>query len=380
MFTLFFLGISGFQLVFIAYQYLLLRRIEFVYYFFYSLLITIFIIGNLLPQFNPFSFSKTNENIFIIGRGIILVAYAMYFHFGRQFTDLPKKDSSFNRFVIYVANIILVTGIIDLFLQVAGVSYLQSDKIIRWIFFSIIFVAVYIVFYLIKKRQTLTTIFVIGSLLLVVGASIGLIDLLFFSSHLSTPSNFIIYLEVGIICEFLFLTYGLVYKTKVINEENITLIKTQYQQIIDERKRIITDLHDDVGATLSSMHIYGDLAASVWDTQPQESKKMVDKISDTSKELMGRMGDIIWSMNSANEERFTLEARLKNYCSELLTPKNISCQCDIDTKLSAAVINPEIEKTCCLSPRKQLIIVPNTAAQKRYRYYLRSRQMKCYFQ
>lgn len=124
--------------------------------------------------------------------------------------------------------------------------------------------------------------------------------------------------------------------------------------IAQERERIITDLHDDVGATLSSLNIYGDLAAAVWDTQPQESRKMIKTISSTSKDLMTRMGDIIWSMKPADEEKYTLEARLKNYSSELLAPKNIVCEFDIDEKLAASITNPEIRKNILLIAKEAI--------------------------
>lgn len=118
--------------------------------------------------------------------------------------------------------------------------------------------------------------------------------------------------------------------------------------IAQERERIIADLHDDVGATLSSMNIYGDLAGNVWDTQPLESRKMIEKISVTSKDLMNRMGDIIWSMKPAGEEKYSFTSRLKNYSSELLSPKNIVCEFDIDENLTASVTNPEIRKNILL--------------------------------
>ena len=354
MFTLFFLGISCFQLVFITYQYFLLRRIEFVYYFLYSFLITIYIAGNLLPQYNPLAFSKTNENIFTIGRGIICIGYAMYFHFGRQFTDLPKSDFKANIYLRHIANTIFIIGSIDLLLCIAGISYLQLDKVMRWIFLSIVVVSLVTIVYLFKKNDPLTKIFVIGSSLLVLGAATGLIDLLFFSKSDTTQSSLIIYLELGIIGEFLFLTFGLVYKNKIINQTNILLLKTQFQQILDERKRITTDLHDDVGAALSSMHIYGDLAISVWETQPNESKKMIDKISVTSKELIVRMGDIIWSMKTEGDERHSVEIRLKNYASELLTPKNIFCSFEIDTAITHKITLPDVRKNILLIAKEAM--------------------------
>jgi signal transduction histidine kinase len=138
---------------------------------------------------------------------------------------------------------------------------------------------------------------------------------------------------------------------------NNTLKKTELEKkdaIIEERNRIITDLHDDVGATLSSLNIYGDLACNVWDTQPEESKKMMKKISIISKDLMNRMADIVWSMKSADEEKYTLEARLKNYCTELLSPKNIVVEFDIYDKLTATITDPEIRKNILLIAKEAI--------------------------
>ncbi len=124
--------------------------------------------------------------------------------------------------------------------------------------------------------------------------------------------------------------------------------------IQQERERIVSDLHDDIGATLSSMNIYGDLAGNIWNEKPEESKKLVEKIAFTSKELMGRMGDIIWSMKPADQEKYTLEARLKNYSSELLSPKNIEFKIDLDPVLSSSLINPEVRKNILLIAKEAI--------------------------
>ncbi len=139
---------------------------------------------------------------------------------------------------------------------------------------------------------------------------------------------------------------GWIYFRRKLKLQKAALAKQQ--MLLNERNRISADLHDDIGATLSSMNIYGDLAANVWDTKPQESRKMIEKISVTSKDLMNRMGDIIWSMKPADEEKYTLEARLKNYSNELLTPKNIECDFDIEEKLAASITNPEVRKNILL--------------------------------
>jgi signal transduction histidine kinase/ligand-binding sensor domain-containing protein len=136
--------------------------------------------------------------------------------------------------------------------------------------------------------------------------------------------------------------------------EIITLKAAQQLAVTKERERIMADLHDDIGASLSSMSIYSDLAGTVIENKPEESKELVNKVSVTSKELMERMGDIIWSMKPADEDKYTLEARLKNYCKELLSPKNIICEFDIDAALAASITNPEIRKNILLIAKEAI--------------------------
>lgn len=137
-----------------------------------------------------------------------------------------------------------------------------------------------------------------------------------------------------------------------LRQQKMILEKAHAVQL--ERERIITDLHDDVGATLSSMHIYGDLAKNVWDSRPEASKEMVGKITQQAKDLMIRMGDIIWSMKPADEEKYSFTARLKNYSNELLAAKNIECNFNIDESLSRQIINPYARKNILLIAKEAM--------------------------
>ena len=120
------------------------------------------------------------------------------------------------------------------------------------------------------------------------------------------------------------------------------------------RNKISRDLHDDIGATLSSIKIYGELANSVLDDKPAESKAMIGKITEQSKDLMQRMGDVIWSMKSAEETNNSFTARIKNYSSELLAPKDISCEIDIDESMCSKISNPITRKHLLLIVKEAL--------------------------
>lgn len=117
---------------------------------------------------------------------------------------------------------------------------------------------------------------------------------------------------------------------------------------IEIRNKISQDLHDDIGATLSSINIYGELANKIIKDKPDHSKEMLSKISEQSKGLMARMSDVIWSMKPVEEEKNSFANRLKNYSSELLAPKEISCQFDIDESIGNKILNPITRKNMLL--------------------------------
>ncbi len=128
----------------------------------------------------------------------------------------------------------------------------------------------------------------------------------------------------------------------------------QYLAIQKDRERIIGDLHDDVGATLSSMHIYGDLATDVWESQPAKSKEMVGKITRQSKDLMTRMSDIIWSLKSPLEEKNAFGVRLRNYSQDLLAGRGIAAEITVDEELAAHINNPLVRKNLLLIAKEAM--------------------------
>jgi signal transduction histidine kinase len=96
------------------------------------------------------------------------------------------------------------------------------------------------------------------------------------------------------------------------------------------RHTISQDLHDDIGASLSSLQIYGAVAEKTFKTNPEKAIEMLHKISTQSKTVMENMNDIVWSMNTNHANTTSLEAKVKNYSVELLSDNNINFNCSID--------------------------------------------------
>jgi len=87
------------------------------------------------------------------------------------------------------------------------------------------------------------------------------------------------------------------------------------------RNLIARDLHDDIGSTLSSIHILSKVALQSSDSPTHPS---LTKIRDHSADIMEKMDDIVWTINPQNDSPEQLFCRMKEFAAEMLDPLNIN--------------------------------------------------------
>jgi signal transduction histidine kinase len=87
------------------------------------------------------------------------------------------------------------------------------------------------------------------------------------------------------------------------------------------RRKISTDLHDDIGATLSSINIYAELAK-----KERTNDIYFNAIQEHAHEVISKLDDLIWSINPRNDNFEQLVNRMHSYADPLLQAKNISCR------------------------------------------------------
>ncbi len=99
------------------------------------------------------------------------------------------------------------------------------------------------------------------------------------------------------------------------------------------RTNISTDLHDDIGSTLSSISILSDMALR--QKKPEDAGEMVNEIKQNSISLMERMDDIVWSINPKNDTLENLLVRVRDFAAQLFEAKDIDYSIEIEegTKL-----------------------------------------------
>ncbi|HEX5716126.1 MAG TPA: two-component regulator propeller domain-containing protein [Thermoanaerobaculia bacterium] len=88
------------------------------------------------------------------------------------------------------------------------------------------------------------------------------------------------------------------------------------------RTRIATDLHDDLGSSLSRISILSELARrrAQGDT---DGTRLVTDIGETAREMMGALGESIWAIDPRRDDLRSLATRIRRFAGDLLESRGV---------------------------------------------------------
>jgi ligand-binding sensor domain-containing protein len=95
------------------------------------------------------------------------------------------------------------------------------------------------------------------------------------------------------------------------------------------RNSIATDLHDDIGSTLTNISILSELSSKNL-LQPEKAEPFLRRISEEVQASSQAMDDIIWSVNSRNDSLQETIARMRRYAAELFDNSETNCHLQLD--------------------------------------------------
>lgn len=87
------------------------------------------------------------------------------------------------------------------------------------------------------------------------------------------------------------------------------------------RARIATDLHDDIGSTLTNISILSELSDKTLE-QPAKARQYLHRITEEVNASGQALDDIIWSVNTKNDTLDEMRARMRRFASELFDHTN----------------------------------------------------------
>ena len=89
------------------------------------------------------------------------------------------------------------------------------------------------------------------------------------------------------------------------------------------RTRLASDLHDDIGSTLSQIAILSEVTRTVVSDDPRAADPL-ERIARLSRESVDAMGDIVWAVDPHRDTPVHLAKRMRRLASDLLPPVGIT--------------------------------------------------------
>ena len=133
--------------------------------------------------------------------------------------------------------------------------------------------------------------------------------------------------------------------------EQRTLIEKQ-ESLQNERNRIASELHDDMGHGLAKIKAISETAKQ-WE-MPEARRHQLDKIWMSSMELIEKMGDIIWAVDGGNDTLENLLYTLRAYVHETLETHRIAGTLDLPETIPNVEMSGERRRNILLIIKESL--------------------------
>jgi signal transduction histidine kinase len=89
------------------------------------------------------------------------------------------------------------------------------------------------------------------------------------------------------------------------------------------RTRIATDLHDDIGSSLSQIAILSEVSRQRLGKKQDGVGESLAQIANTSRDLVDSMSDIVWAINPRRDRLGDLTQRMREFAGDVFTAREI---------------------------------------------------------
>jgi two-component system, NarL family, sensor histidine kinase UhpB len=110
------------------------------------------------------------------------------------------------------------------------------------------------------------------------------------------------------------------------------------------RNHIASDLHDEVGSTLTSIHILSGVSQNNIEKDKAKAANMLQKIAEQSQSIQQAMSDIVWAIKPDNDKLQNMLTRMREYVSHTLEPKQVNVVFDADADILKQTLNMQQRK------------------------------------
>jgi signal transduction histidine kinase len=133
------------------------------------------------------------------------------------------------------------------------------------------------------------------------------------------------------------------------------LEKLKFQNALEQdRSRIARDMHDDLGTRVTVLNMTAALARRDIVANPTKAARHLDKMTESARELVEAMDDLVWAVNPSHDTLDHLASHLTRLAEEMFRDSPVRCRLDIPAILPARPLGSEFRHHVALSVKESL--------------------------
>jgi ligand-binding sensor domain-containing protein/signal transduction histidine kinase len=116
-------------------------------------------------------------------------------------------------------------------------------------------------------------------------------------------------------------------RVRVVREAEEALRRSREERLVEleqVRRRIATDLHDDIGSSLSQIFLLSEVVRQRVGPDSTEVIEPLTMISSASNEMVSSMSDIVWAINPQKDHLRDLTHRMRRFASDTFATRDIA--------------------------------------------------------
>lgn len=375
-------GILLMMIFFTGANYLLSRKKEFLYNCLYSVCLFLLIFLTTLLERHAGLFSSLFREY--IDFMLLAGGTVFYIAFTRKFLDTKMNYRVLNRIFVFEEKLVIfILAIFTLLVFFTDNFNLQELVENSFKVIALLIGILYIIIALAQKNKLMNYL-AIGNLFLISFSIISFLMIIFPVSNTTIFGSSMFYYEIGIVCELVSFLLGLTYKNRIelvektmeqealkrdaekqIYETRLAVMNAQQE----ERNRISADMHDDLGAGVTAIRLYSELAKKRIE---KGSVPEIDRISSSANELLNNMNAIIWTMASSNDTLDNMVAYIRSYALEYFENTGLDCYTYVDDDLPNISVSGDVRRNIYLVVKEALNNILKHAEATEVRLSLKS--------
>jgi signal transduction histidine kinase len=331
-FYLLFQGVLVFQVVVFGVLYFVTRRKDLLYYSLFLFFAAAYFFVNA-----PYTFFGIPEDLVWnsvwydhVNTPLIIAENLFYLLFLRSFFADITGD-------IIVKRVLSVTLWLFPFILLLFVLLTAFHMGKQFIFYSVKLIAVVpaivVAFVVLKRKPPFAVLVANGLLCTIIGTSITVFMIILGNNgvdQLFTTGYPLFFIRLGILGDMIFYLAAILKKWHF-QEKQLAVEKLQSQLAVEKmRNKISSELHDDLGSTLSGINMYTYMINDLLHSGKYEQvKQSVDVIQKSADEMSHYLSDLVWSISPGQDALQKLIERLEEYATTMAAAKNIQIRISI---------------------------------------------------